>query len=311
MHPRRLASLAFATGCLLGFGAFAHAGESAANPQPTSNSSVAAPGPSVAAPGPSVAAPGSSVAAPGPSVAAPGPAGIPPTDKVEAVGPSPTVSLGKPRMVRGGALPKGTEAALALAQASIESCYRDAIAAGHEGSPRLEVRLELVAPGEVASAEINASTEASAKLRGCVRDAYADLPGAGAVGPAPVEVLVALAFDRPLPDDLVLSASSCASECDGDLSDELKNELRGRAMRTAHCFKRPASPGESATLKAGSVHVSVRIAGDGSVCGVTTGNDVFARPSLTSCIVETMSETFANAPAGCVDVTVPLVFKGS
>jgi len=237
---------------------------------------------------------------------------VPATPGDEALAPTPpTVSIGKPRMVKGGALPKGTETSLGLVQGAIEACYREAIAAGHEGTPKLEVRLELVAPGEVASATVNTSTDASAKLRGCVRDAYAAVHAAGAVGPAPVEVLVSVNFERTAPDDLVLSESSCASECDGDLSDELKNELRGRAMRTAHCFKRAASPGEPATLKAGTLQVSVRIAGDGSVCGVATGNDIFARPSLTSCIVETMSETFANAPTGCIDVTVPIVFKGN
>lgn len=274
MTIRSLTSVALGTGLLLGLGALAQAGEPEEPRKPVAAAPVPAP-------------------------------------TVEVVSPGPTVALGKPRMVKGGALPKGTEDALALVQPSLEACYRDAIAGGHEGAPKLEVRLELVAPGEVASAAVNTSTDASSKLRGCVRDAYAGVHAAGAVGPAPVEVLVSIGFDRTVPDDLVLAESSCSSECDGELSDELKNELRGRALRTAHCFKRAASPGESATLKAGSVHVSVRISGDGSVCGVATGSDAFGRPSLTSCIVETMSEPFANAPTGCVDVTVPLVFKGS
>lgn len=225
--------------------------------------------------------------------------------------PAPSATLGTPRTVKGGALPKGTESALVAVQPAIDACYRAAIDAGQEGAPSIEVRLELVAPGRVASASINASTDASARLRGCVRDAFAAVSAAGAVGPAPVEVLLSIAFDRSVPDDLVLSDSSCMNECDGELSDELRNELRGRAMRASHCFKKGAAPGEPATLKAGTMQVSVRIASDGSVCGVTTGNDAFGRPSLTSCLVETMSETFANAPAGCVDVTVPLVFKGS
>jgi hypothetical protein len=224
--------------------------------------------------------------------------------------PAPHVSLGKPRMVKGGALPKGTESALAAVTSAIESCYRDAIDAGHEGSPRIEVRLELIGPGRVAAAAINTSTDASAKLRGCVRDAFAGV-AAGGVGPAPAEVLLSIAFDREVPDDLALSPSSCSSECDGDLSDELRTEIRGRAMRAAVCFKRAAAPGEPTLLKGGTMQVSVRIAEDGSVCGVATGNDAFNRPSLTSCLVETMSETFYNEPTGCVDVTIPLSFKGN
>lgn len=222
----------------------------------------------------------------------------------------PRVSLGKPRMVKGGALPKGTEGALAAVTPAIESCYREAIDAGHEGSPRIELRLELVGPGRVASASINMSTDASAKLRGCVRDAFAGV-AAGGVGPAPAEVLLSIAFDREVPDDLALSPSSCSSECDGDISDELRAEIRGRAMRAAVCFKRPAAPGEAPILKAGTMQLSVRVADDGTVCGVATGNDAFNRPSLTSCLVETMSETFYNAPTGCVDVSIPLSFKGN
>jgi hypothetical protein len=222
----------------------------------------------------------------------------------------PHVTLGKPRMVKGGALPKGTETALAAVQPAIEACYRESIAAGHEGAPRIEVRLELIGPGKVASAAINMSTDASAKLRGCVRDAFAGV-AAGGVGPAPVEVLLSIAFDREIPDDLALSPSSCSSECDGDISDELRAELRGRAMRAAVCFKRGAAPGESPLLKGGTIQLSVRIADDGTVCGVASGNDAFNRPSLTTCLVETMSETFYNAPSGCVDVSVPLTFKGN
>ena len=218
--------------------------------------------------------------------------------------------MGKPRMAKGGALPKGTEWALATAQPALDACYRDAIDAGHEGIAKIELRLELVGPGRVASAAINTSTDASAKLRGCVRDAFAPL-AAGAVGPAPAEVLLSIAFDRDVPDDLALADSSCANECDGDVSDELRNEIRGRAMRAAHCFKRPAAAGENATLKPGAIHVSVRIAGDGSVCGVATGSDAFSRPSLTSCVIDAMSDAFYNAPSGCVDISIPLVFKGN
>lgn len=224
--------------------------------------------------------------------------------------PAPVVSMGKPRMAKGGALPKGTESALAQVQPALETCYHEAIDAGHDGSASIEMRLEVVAPGRVATAMINSSVDASAKLRGCVRDAFAGVAGGG-VGPAPAEILVSIGFHRDVPDDLALSDSSCASECDGDITDELRNEIRGRAMRAAHCFKRPAAPGEGATLKPGSLQVSVRIAADGSVCGVATGADAFNRPSLTSCVIETMSDGFYNAPSGCVDVSLPLVFKGN
>ena len=233
-----------------------------------------------------------------------------PASADELAPPAPRVSMGKPRMVKGGALPKGTESALAAIGPAIENCYREAVDAGHEGSPTIELRLELVGPGRVASSAINTSTDASAKLRGCVRDAFAGVT-AGGVGPQPVEVLLSIAFDREIPDDLALSPSACTSECEGDLSDELRAEIRGRAMRAAVCFKRPAAPGEAPTLKGGTMQVSVRIAEDGSVCGVATGSDAFNRPSLTSCLTETMSETFYNTPTGCVDVNIPLSFKGN
>jgi hypothetical protein len=68
-------------------------------------------------------------------------------------------------------------------------------------------------------------------------------------------------------------------------------------------------------LKAGSIHLGVRVAADGSVCGVSTSNDGFGRPSLTSCLVEAMSPAFTNVTtgegSGCVDVTVPMIYKGN
>jgi hypothetical protein len=154
--------------------------------------------------------------------------------------PAPRVSMGKPRMAKGGTLPKGTEGALSAIGPALETCYREAIDAGHEDSPTIELRLELVGPGRVASAAINTSTDASAKLRGCVRDSFAGV-AAGGVGPQPVEVLLSIAFDREVPDDLALSPSACSSECDGDLSDELRAEFRVRAIRSAFCFNRPAA----------------------------------------------------------------------
>jgi hypothetical protein len=57
--------------------------------------------------------------------------------------------------------------------------------------------------------------------------------------------------------------------------------------------------------------VYLRLAADGSVCGVSVSNDRFKRPSLTSCIVERMSAPFATKHSGCVDVSIPLVFKGT
>ena len=87
--------------------------------------------------------------------------------------------------------------------------------------------------------------------------------------------------------------------------------VRERAMRAGFCFKRGAAGGEAPTLKAGQLNVHLRIAGDGSVCGVSVSNDQFARPSLTSCIVETMSGTLSAKPLGVVDVSIPMVFKGT
>ncbi|MGZ3478175.1 MAG: hypothetical protein ACXVCJ_27000, partial [Polyangiales bacterium] len=124
-------------------------------------------------------------------------------------------------------------------------------------------------------------------------------------------VLVSIAFDREVPADFARAGSACAITCDGELDDELKKEIRARAMRAGQCFKRNAAPGEPATIKGGTMQVSLRIAADGSVCGVGIGNDGFSRPSLTSCIESAMEDTFTSGPgAGCVDVAVPIVFKG-
>ncbi len=234
-----------------------------------------------------------------------------PTETKEPQPKPPTVSLGHARMVHGGGAPKGVDMAFAAIGPALDGCYKEAIDAGHEGDATIELRLELVGPGRVASAVINASTDASSKLRGCVRDAFAGAP-AGGVGPAPAEVLVSIGFAREAPDDLVLAPSSCPTICDGEMTDELLKEIRARAARAGHCFKRGPAAGEKAgPLQAGKIQVGVRVSGNGGVCGVSSGDDAFGRASLTSCIVETMSEPFTNAPSGCIDVSIPLVFKGN
>ena len=222
----------------------------------------------------------------------------------------PTVSLGKPRLAKGGALPKGTETALRAALPKLDDCYRAAIEAGHEGEPRLELRLELVGPGTVAAADLTSSIEASATLRACVRDAFAGVP-AGAVGPEPIEVLLGVEMRRTTPDDLVLSDSSCSATCDGDLDESVVRAVRARAQAAAFCFKKAAAPGESATLKAGQLSVSMRIAPDGSVCGVGIGGDTFGRPSLVSCVMRELEKPLADGPASCAEAVFPLVYKGT
>lgn len=245
-----------------------------------------------------------------PPVASEAPQGPKETEPTESAPPAPPrVTLGKPRTVRGGVPPKGVESALHAIAPAIEACYRASVDAGRDADGSLELRMELVGPGKVAAVAVNTSRGVSSMLRGCVRDAFAGV-AAGGVGPEPVEVLMAIDFDREAPLDFSLPASACPSSCDGDLDDELKSELRARALEASKCFKRAASPGESLTMKAGELQVTVRVASDGSVCGVTTGGDPF-RPSLTSCVVDTLSRAYAAAPAGCLDVTVPLAFKGT
>ncbi len=222
----------------------------------------------------------------------------------------PTVTLGKPRLAKGGALPKGTEAALRAIAPKIEACYRDGILLGHEGEPHLDLRLELVGPGLVAAADVTSSVEASSGLRGCVRDAFAGA-AAGAVGPEPLEVLLAIEMQRTVPSDLVLAPSACSATCDGELDEATVRAVRARAQAAAFCFKKPAAAGEAPALKGGQVSVSLRIAEDGSVCGVGIGGDTWNRPSLTSCIMRELEKPLAVGPAGCAEASFPLVYKGT
>ena len=218
-------------------------------------------------------------------------------------------SIGNPKAVR-GPIGKGVAWALKSVGPALDSCYREAIASGGEGEGTMELRLELVGPGRVASATVNSSENLSSTLRGCVRDAFAGVP-AGGVGPEPSEILLSIAFDRDVPEDAVRPASACPEWCEGEMTDDVKAAIRERAIRASFCFKRAAAPGEVATLKSGELQVNVRIAEDGSVCGVSVNNDAFARPSLTSCIVESMSGSLSAKPMGCVDASIPLVFKGT
>jgi len=218
-------------------------------------------------------------------------------------------SIGNPKAIR-GAMGKGVGSALKSIGPAIDGCYKEAIASEGEGEGTMELRLEIVGPGRVASATVTTSENLSSTLRGCVRDAFAGAP-AGAIGPEPTEVVLSIAFDRDVPEDAVRPVSACPDSCEGEMTDDLRAAIRERAVRASFCFKRSAAAGEPTTLKPGELHVDLRVAGDGSVCGVSTNNDTFGRPSLTSCVVEAMSGTLSAKPIGCVDVSIPIVFKGT
>ncbi|MEO7095384.1 MAG: hypothetical protein ABI175_19160 [Polyangiales bacterium] len=227
----------------------------------------------------------------------------------------PQVVVGIPQALHASSVPKSVASGIRAVKPALESCYAEAIKVEGDTEGSVDLRLEIDSPGRVVSATISASRELSSRLRGCVRDAFAGV-STGSVGPAPLEVLVPLVFSRPVPEDATRAASACPGngndpDAQGQMTDELRAALKDRAVRASFCFKRGAAPGEPAALKGGSMELSMRIATDGTVCGVTAIGDGFGRPSLTSCVLETMSGPFMEHPAGVVDVTIPLVFKGS
>jgi len=218
--------------------------------------------------------------------------------------------MGTPRAVGSTVLPSSAANQLLRLQPAIESCWEDERTLGDARDASLDVRLEIVGPGKVASATITSSTEASKNLRGCVRDAFAGyFPGS--VGPAPVEASVHIELAVDASESGTRPTSACSATCDGELDDEALAAIRLRAQETSVCFKRPAAAGEPPVLKAGAVDVLMRIAPDGSVCGVSLAGDAFDRPSLGSCVRETFARGYAFTPTGCVDVRVPLRFKGN
>ena len=250
-----------------------------------------------------------------PQVEVPKPVVAPPSVVVPAtpIAP-PQVVVGNPQALHASGVPKSVANGIRAVKPALESCYAEAIAVEGDTEGAIELRLEIDAPGRVVSATISASRELSSRLRGCVRDAFAGV-STGSVGPAPLEVLVPLVFSRDVPEDAVRAVSACPGssqdpDAQGQMTDELRAEMRDRAVRASFCFKRGAAPGEPAALKGGSMELSMRIATDGSVCGVTAIGDAFARPSLTSCVLEIMSGPFKEHPIGVVDVMIPLVFKG-
>jgi hypothetical protein len=217
------------------------------------------------------------------------------------------VEIGAARIVRGKASSKGFAGALAALRPALEACHR---ATDDDGA--IELRLEVIGPGVVAAAHVNASEGTTSELRRCVRRAFVGR-SFGGVGPSPIEVLVPLAFERRTDRDEEPSAktSACRSSCGGSLDDELRLAIQRRAREAARCFQRGPAPGEPTTLPAGSLPVAIRVATDGSVCGATTSGDGFGRPSLVSCVLESFSASFDTTLDGCVDVRVPLVFQGS
>lgn len=278
---------------------------------PARSSAATPPGsvvtPKVAPPiGPSVSvAPVSPSAAPSASIVSSASASA----SVVAPPPAHVVSIGYARLIRGAALPTGIDSVTPALQGAMEKCYEKAIATSDDGDATVDVRLEIVGPGHVAAATIAGSRGASEALRECVRDAF-EAAKLGASGPAPVVAVINLRFDRDVPSTHVRPVSACGEACEGEISEELRDEVRGHALAAAKCFRRPASPGEPVTLPGGSLEVLARIAGDGTVCGASTAGDTFGRPSLTTCLIDALSVPYKTKPGACVDVQIPLKFKG-
>jgi hypothetical protein len=258
--------------------------------------------------GSSAAPSGSVSAAPEPVASASASASEPKPEAKPA--PPPKVTLAEPRWVRGHALPAGLAMALDEAKPALEACYRHAIDGEGDLEPTLTLRLRVAASGSVASVMINDSAEASATLRGCARDAFAGMSLTKELASG-FEALVPIAFTRTLGDDDVRPASACPATCDGPVDEAVQEAVRVRAQLAAQCFRRAPSAGEPRTLPGGSLQLSLQIASDGTVCGVSTMADPFGRASLTSCLVEVMSAPLDVTPDGCASVEVPFTLKGT
>jgi hypothetical protein len=207
-------------------------------------------------------------------------------------------------------LPKGIDEQLTKLEPDLARCYDAAIKASDDGDAAVDVRLEYIGPGQVAAATVSASHGASSTLRSCVLDTFEGRK-LGASGPAPVVVDVNVAFERTVSDAHVRPVSACGDTCEGDISWDLRDEVTSHAAAAAKCFRKKAAPGEPASMSAGRLEVYVRISGDGTVCGAATAGDTFGRPSLSTCLIDAMSFPYKTKPGACVDVQVPMVFKGN
>ncbi|MFI5302730.1 MAG: hypothetical protein ACHREM_31965, partial [Polyangiales bacterium] len=185
-----------------------------------------------------------------------------------------------------------------------------AIKATDDGEAGVDVRLEYIGPGVVGAATVSATHGASAGLRTCVLTTF-EGKKLGASGPAPVVVDVNVAFERAVPETHLRPVSACGDTCEGEISWDLRDEVATHATAAAKCFRKKGAPGEPATIQAGQLEVYVRIAGDGSVCGAATAGDAFGRPSLSTCLIDAMSFPYKNKPGACVDMQVPMTFKGN
>jgi hypothetical protein len=299
---RPLAALALAgAGWLLSIAPARAQGDAKATPAASAAPSSASPSSSASAAAPPGSASASASASTAPEAS---------SSAAVVVKPPPHATIGEPTLVRGAALPSAMPALLRAAQPAIDACYRDAIANEGDLEPTISLRLRVVPPGNVAAAMVNDSVEASSALRGCVRDAFAGLTVAKGLTVG-FEALVPLAFTRSLDDGDIRPGSACNETCDGAVDDALQEAVRLRAQLASHCFRRAPSSGESKALGQGTLELSLRIASDGSVCGVSTMADPFARASLTSCLIEAMSAPFEVAPTTCVSVDVPFTLKGT
>jgi hypothetical protein len=102
------------------------------------------------------------------------------------------------------------------------------------------------------------------------------------------------------------SGGGCSATCNGEVGNQLKVYVAGRAAQGRKCYERALL--QNAALK-GHMKVQLRVGAQGQLCSSSIVGDELNDPGLSMCIQQLFRNSVFPAPqAGCVDVAVPLSF---
>jgi len=98
----------------------------------------------------------------------------------------------------------------------------------------------------------------------------------------------------------------CTGECKGEVTNQLRTYLAGRAAQGRKCYERALL--QNAALK-GRMKLQVRLNPSGQLCSASMAADELHDPGLSACIMQMFRSSVFPAPSGgCVDVAVPMSF---
>jgi hypothetical protein len=125
--------------------------------------------------------------------------------------------------------------------------------------------------------------------------------------PPPEEEPSAIASVATVPSaKLARTNGGCSGECKGEVSNELRTYLSGRASQGRKCYERALL--QNASLK-GHMKIQIRLNPQAQLCSASIAADDLQDSGLSQCILQLFRNSVYPSPkGGCVDLAVPLSF---